>query len=257
MERVFPDIFNLVLHQQNTIAEMWTSDRWSLNFRRHFNDWEVQRVADFLSKLDQFPGVQAAEDHLWWQGNSKGIFKVYAAYKIMNQSNHQIANWPWKQIWRIKVPHKVSIFVWLLAKEATLTVDNLMSRGMTLCSRCFLCKEIAETVNHLFLHCPFTAHLWRIILNRKGIAWTMPGKITEALSSWEGICSHAKDRSRWRIVPACIWWTIWKERNSRCFESLENDVQKIKLNFILLLCFWCNQIYSNDTVSIIDVLDSL
>uniref|UniRef100_M1BPG1 Serine endopeptidase degp2 n=1 Tax=Solanum tuberosum TaxID=4113 RepID=M1BPG1_SOLTU len=96
---------------------------------RHCNDWEVQRVADFLSKLDQFPGVQAGEDHLWWQGNSKGIFKVYAAYKIMNQSNHQIANWPWKQIWRIKVPHKVSIFVWLLAKEATLTVDNLMSRG--------------------------------------------------------------------------------------------------------------------------------
>jgi len=257
MELVFPDIFNLLLHQQKTIAEMWTSDGWSLNFRRHCNDWEVQRVADFLSKLDQFPGVQAGEDHLWWQGNSKGIFKVNAAYKIMNQSNQQIANWPWKQIWRIKVPHKVSIFVWLLAKEATLTVDNLMSRGMTLCSRCFLCKETAETVNHLFLHCPFTAHLWRIILNLKGIAWTMPGKITEALSSWEGICSHAKDRSRWRIVPACIWWTIWKERNSRCFESLENDVQKIKLNFILLLCFWCNQIYSNDTVSIIDVLDSL
>ncbi|KAG5606997.1 hypothetical protein H5410_028489, partial [Solanum commersonii] len=77
----------------------------------------------------------------------------------------------------------------------------------------------------------------------------MLGKITEALSSWEGICSHAKDRSRWRIVPASIWWTIWKERNSRCFESLENDVQKIKLNFILLLCFWCNQIYSNDTGS--------
>ncbi|WMV25761.1 hypothetical protein MTR67_019146 [Solanum verrucosum] len=192
MELVFPDIFNLVLHQQYTIAEMWTSDGWSLNFRRHCNDWEVQRVADFLSKLDQFPGVQAGEDHLWWQGNSKGIFKVNAAYKIMNQSNQRIANWPWKQIWRIKAPHKVSIFVWLLAKEATLTVDNLMSRGMTLCSRCFLCKETAETVNHLFLHCPFTAHLWRIIINLKGIAWTMPGKITEALSSWEGICSHAK-----------------------------------------------------------------
>ena len=29
----------------------------------HFNDWEVQRVADFLNKLDQFPGVQAGEDH--------------------------------------------------------------------------------------------------------------------------------------------------------------------------------------------------
>ncbi|KAG5606996.1 hypothetical protein H5410_028488, partial [Solanum commersonii] len=42
------NIFNLVLHQQYTIAEMWTSDGWSLNFRRHCNDWEVQRVVDFL-----------------------------------------------------------------------------------------------------------------------------------------------------------------------------------------------------------------
>ncbi|KAG5620121.1 hypothetical protein H5410_005339 [Solanum commersonii] len=61
MEPVFPDIFNLVLHQQYTIAEMWTSAGWSLNFRRHCNDWEVQRVADFLSKLDQFHGVQAVK----------------------------------------------------------------------------------------------------------------------------------------------------------------------------------------------------
>lgn len=34
-------------------------------------------------------------------------------------------------------------------------------------------------------------------------------------------------------------------------------MQQVKLNCILTLCFWCNQIYSNDTVSIIDVLDSL
>ncbi|WMV47226.1 hypothetical protein MTR67_040611 [Solanum verrucosum] len=60
---------------------------------------------------------------------------------------------------------------------------------------------------------------------------------------------------RWRLIPACIWWTVRKERNSKCFEGIENDMQKIKLNFILLLCFWCNQFYSNDTISIIDVLD--
>ena len=50
------------------------------------------QVADFLSKLDQFPGIQADEDHLWGQGNSKGIFEVNATYKIMNQSNDQIEN---------------------------------------------------------------------------------------------------------------------------------------------------------------------
>ena len=40
-------------------------------------------------------------------------------------------------------------------------------------------------------------------------------------------------------------------------ESMENNVQKVKLNCILLLVFWCNQLYSNDTLSIIDVLDAI
>lgn len=145
----------------------------------------------------------------------------------------------------------------LLAKEAVLTIDNLMKRGHTICSRCFQCKKESETVNHLFLHCQFTRQLWSIILNLKGISWTMPRKVSEALTSWEEAGAQAKDKRRWRMIPGSIWWTIWKERNSRCFESIENEVQKIKLNFILLLCFWCNQLYSNDSVSIIDVLDSL
>ncbi|WMV19154.1 hypothetical protein MTR67_012539 [Solanum verrucosum] len=85
----------------------------------------------------------------------------------------------------------------------------------------------------------------------------MPGKITVALTSWEHAGLLAKNRGRWRIVPTSIWWTIWKERNSRCFESIENSMRQIKLNCILLLCFWCNQLLLNDPVSIIDVLDSL
>ena len=68
---------------------------------------------------------------------------------------------------------------------------------------------------------------------------------------------HVKDRGRWRIIPGAILWVVWKERNSRCFESIENNEQKVKLNFMLLLVFWCNQLYSNDTVSIINVLGSI
>ena len=82
-------------------------------------------------------------------------------------------------------------------------------------------------------------------------------KVSEALKSWKAAGENVKDKNRWRIIPASIWQTIWKERYSRCFESIENDVQKVKLNCILLLCFWCNKVYSNDTVSVIDVLDSI
>lgn len=38
---------------------------------------------------------------------------------------------------------------------------------------------------------------------------------------------------------------------------MENSKQKIKLNFLLILCFWSNQISSNGTASMIEVLDSI
>ncbi|WMV55241.1 hypothetical protein MTR67_048626 [Solanum verrucosum] len=181
LEELFPDVYNLVTFQQGFIADLWTLQGWNFNFRRHLNDWEVQRVADFLNTVEPFNGLQTGKDVLWWTGNNRGVHKVNRAYKLMDQTNQQIKNWPWKQIWKSRIPYKVSCFVWLLAKEAALTQDNVMKRGITLCSRCFLYGETLENVNHLFLHCKYTQQLWRIFLSRKGISWTMPRKVSEAL----------------------------------------------------------------------------
>lgn len=81
--------------------------------------------------------------------------------------------------------------------------------------------------------------------------------MAEALLCWEEAGVHAKDKGRWRIIPGAIWWAFWKERNSRYFESIENKVQKVKLNCRVLLVLWCNQLCSRDIFSIIDVLDSI
>ncbi|XP_070009923.1 uncharacterized protein [Nicotiana sylvestris] len=153
LDVAFPEVFNLALHQQRTIAKMWTPQGWNIIFRRHINDREAQRVVDFFCVLEQFSGLEEDVDVLRWQGSSKGIFKVNVSYKRMNHCNQQIADWTWKHIWKTKIPYKVACFVWLLAKEDVLTQDNMMKRGLILCSKCFLCRETTEIVNHLFLHC--------------------------------------------------------------------------------------------------------
>lgn len=141
METLFPDIHNLVLQQQSTIADLWTPQGWNFVFRRHLNDWEIPRVTEFFRSIDQFSGLEMGRDRLQWLGNSKGVFKVGAVYKKLNHPNLQLLKWPWKHIWKAKIPYKVSCFVWLLAKEAVLTQENLMKRGITLCSRCFFLWE--------------------------------------------------------------------------------------------------------------------
>lgn len=62
----------------------------------------------------------------------------------------------------------------------------------------------------------------------------MPGWVIDVLHSWEEAGSHGIDRYRWRAVRASVWWTILKERNSRCFEAVGNSLHKIKLNCLLI-----------------------
>lgn len=129
-----------------------------------------------------------------------------------------------------------SCFVWLLAREAVLTQENLTKRMFTLCSRCLLCGEIAETMNHLFLYSKIIERLWRMFIILRGISWIMHERIIDVLHSWEEAGSQAIDRDNWRTVPTSIWWKIWKKRNSRCSDNVENSLQKIRLNCPFCFC---------------------
>ena len=144
-------------------------------------------------------------------------------------------------VWKPKIPYKVNHFTWLLAKEVVLTQKNIKKRKFLLCSRCFLCEEQAETVNHLFLHCKWTDQLWRIFSSLRKIIWVKPRNIAQLLNCQINIGNTTIKEERWRIVPACIWWTVWKERNQRCFEGKKNNLQNFKMNCIALYYFWCKQ----------------
>ncbi|CAN4119661.1 unnamed protein product [Withania somnifera] len=126
-----------------------------------------------------------------------------------------------------------------------------------MCPRCFFNEQYAETINHPFLHCRVASQPWNLFTSFRGISWTVLERTEQALVSWNLEGSGRTDKSRWRIVPAVIWWTIWKERNSRCYENKSSHLHKIKMNCIITFCYWCSSEYIDDPVVIVDILGSL
>ena len=119
-----------------------------------------------------------------------------------------------------------------------------------------MCKRNGESVDHLFLHCPFAVDLWSMVLGLFGVSWVMPRTVLGLLGCWQGSFSRHRNGYIWSIIPHCLMWCLWRERNSRCFEDYENSIPDLKLLFFRTLRDWLFALQSQSFPSFIDFLDS-
>ena len=103
-----------------------------------------------------------------------------------------------------------------------------------------MCKGNGESVDHLLPHCSIASDLWFIFLGLFGVYWVMPRSVFELLACWEGQCwegqfGHHRNGHIWMVIPHCLMWCIWRERNSRSFEDMESFMPDLKFFFRTLL----------------------
>ena len=79
---------------------------------------------------------------------------------------------------------------------------------------CYMCKCNGESVDHLFLHCLVARDLWSIVFGLFGVSWVISQTIVKLLACWLGWFGHHRNVIIWRIIPHCLMWCFWKERNS-------------------------------------------
>jgi hypothetical protein len=56
------------------------------------------------------------------------------------------------------------------------------------------------------------------------------------------------------MVHICILWCVWKERNFRCFEDLENSMENFVASFFHTLYRWTEAFLSPVSISFSDFL---
>ena len=117
-----------------------------------------------------------------------------------------------------------------------------------------MCKCNSESVNHLFLHCPVASEVWDMVFGLFGVSWVMPLFVVGLFACWQGHFGRLRNGVIWKIVPPCLMWCIWKERNNRCFEDSERAMPDIKLIFFRTLLDWFS-VWRNHSFSLLDLLD--
>ena len=134
--------------------------------------------------------------------------------------------------------------------------DNLKKKGFVLAGWCCICKDADEKVDHLFLHCSVARKLWSFVFKFVGIDWVLPSQVSEVLFSWWNWFGK-RSSGVWNLIPSCLIWTIWRERNNRTFENKETPSAKIIKIFFGSLYDWSRAWGLSSFPSVGDFLVSL
>ncbi len=206
----------------------------------------------FLSPLFSF-NEGAREWSNVWQPSGSTIFQVRSYYQVL--SNTAGVMFPWKCIWKSKVPPRVNFFIWTAALGKILTADNLRRRHVILVSWCCMCKGDGETIDHLFLHCKVAKEMWDTVFNLFGLTWVMPKRVVDLLSCWQGKMGRHRNIEIWRAIPHCLMWCLWKERNARLFEANDRNVLELKMVFFRTLFGWRTATGLSPSLSYLEFFD--
>ena len=144
---------------------------------------------------------------------------------------------PWKGVWKVKVPWRVSFFVWTFVWDRILTGDNLRGRMMDFVDWCIMCRCNGETVDHLLLHCGKANRLWSLVFRSFGISWVLPRSVAGTLFGWWN-WPGKHSSSIWNLAPLCLMWCLWRDRNKRTFEDMDSLDDQLLASFSGSLFDW-------------------
>ncbi|KAG5578524.1 hypothetical protein H5410_058658 [Solanum commersonii] len=187
---------------------------------------EIGRVAELLHVLNGFNGL--SQKKILSYGNTLRWKPFVNKLYIKEVNEYPVVNLALGSDLEEQDANQGKVFLLVGCRRACSTHEKLKRRGFSMLLGA-LSNETEETNNHLFLHCKVTTQLG----GRK------------SKKKW------------WSIIPSCIWWCIWKERNSRCYDNKANSIEKVKWNCLTTFYFWCKEEGIEETAQILDFIGTL
>ncbi|VFR01584.1 unnamed protein product [Cuscuta campestris] len=176
------------------------------------NSWNVAKLEQYFDagevlQIRRVPINTRRSDGWFWIRDFRGAYTVKSAYRCLMGDASVVSSFSnWGRFWRIPVAPKVLVCLWRAIRGILPTRDALISKRVEVDGGCPLCGGALETVDHIFLFCPFADSVWRLM--SKG------GNRISFISfqNWFQVRCQNDTLLELRTV-ALTCWAIWKARN--------------------------------------------
>jgi len=141
----------------------------------------------------------------------------------------EIQDRTFEELWKLKVPNKISVFAWRLLNDRLPTKANLQRQQIEINeSNCPFCRSMDKNVGHLFFHCSKIIPVWWESwswVNIVGVSPMNPKQhfFQHILGVPEGIRANS-----WKWWWLALTWIIRQQRNKVIFSNDTFDARSAR-----------------------------
>ena len=259
LKEKFPRIYALSMLKNAPILKFgsWVDDMWSwkITLRRDIFDWEIDQWQMLLRTLSFVDLDVNRKDRLIWKPASTGHYSSKFFRQIV-EGDSPIEGVFSLLKWRGCVPPKVEIFLWFLFQNRLPVLSYLSNCNIVPANntKCPLCKEDVETIDHIFLWCRCVSAIWSGVCTWWNISVAIPKSIVDWFSQWLGLMPSVACKEFWFMLFAVISWIIWLWRNGVVFENKVLEANSLFFMIKSRLAWWCWAKWPNASKSVDEIL---
>ena len=79
--------------------------------------------------------------------------------------------------------------------------------------------------------------------------------MVDLLTCWNGSFGNSEAGKIWKMIPHCLMWCLWPERNDRTFNGVEKSIPALKFKFLYTLLDWSKASHLDYSSSLSDMID--
>jgi len=199
--------------------------------------WNVQAVDTHFLPMDgelirSIPLSGRRQADFWaWHYEKSGVFTVRSAYRMLASMCERRSDWiehnpgrsdveadqrEWADLWSIKVPSKIKVFLWRLAKYSIPTADVRHRRHMAQTSVCSICGG-QDSWKHSLLECNMARCVWA--LQSDEIVEFISQARDDNARGWLHEAIRGLDHDH-RVRLFVSMWAIWYARRKAIHENM-------------------------------------